>query len=727
MPFVSLIIPTMRVGGLDFLMDSLARQSFADFELVLVDAFHDRRRDIVAKEARDRFLAVRHVGLNPSPFPICSFSTYSNAGIAASTGEVLLFMVDYSRLPVDLIERHARFHKADTTKRAGLMGPHRYVGFQPAPGFAGYGRDDISRYANDVMTGALDLFMFSAGTAVERPSFPHDADGGVQVPADADPKLRHAAGPIGAEYFHAKNESVRKSRVLEVDGYDTELDGAHLYQDTDFADRLTVKAGVSWTLDPTAIVDIVNPRHVFPFAKRLRPHEDNKAIWERKKAAGYPPSSRRLMLDLKIEEKQAPIQDDPSVGRVAYTLEQSAGIETTAPKMRIAMVYGEFSSYGHGPYTADGIYKTVGLTGSEGSFFNLARTLSERGHEVVVFCDTPGEQDHSTGFKMLPIRTLGAFPQVKGVDAMLAWNEPDYLKYAPAGTLRVCDQQLNDFGYAGSGWYPQAGRWLTPQQNWRGLVDCWVSPSENHAKNVMTTELPGAQFSVIANSVDLDLFGASPKRYPHRAVWCSSPDRGLHHALAMWPVVRQQIPDAELHVFYMLAPWIARARENGDDVGRRARFIENALDRLRGYGVVVHDAVPNVQMARELQASACLVYPCDPVRYTEGFGCSVLDAAAGGCVPIISTADALPEVHGDASIGVIGNPATTRQAWIDAVVAVMRGEIDPTAGERMKRHAQKHSRQVIATKWEQMLSGVLHARRGAGQTQDVSRNDISLR
>lgn len=709
----------MRVGGLDFLMDSLARQTFTDFELVLVDAFHDRRRDVVAKEARDRFIAVRHVGLNPSPFPICAFSTYSNAGIAAATGDVLLFLVDYSRLPVDLIERHARFHKADATKRAGLMGPHRYVGFAPAPGFAGYGRDDIGRYVNDVQSGALDQFMFSTGAIVERPSYPHVADGGVEVPADADPKLRLSPGPIGAEFYHGKNESVRRSCALEVDGYDTDLDGAHLYQDTDFADRLTVKAGVRWTVDPTAIVDIVNPRHVFPFAKRLRPHEDNKAIWERKKAAGYPETSRRLSFDLKVSEKQA-VMDDPGVGRV----------DTTMPKLRVAMVYGEFSSFGHGPYTTDGIYKTIGLTGSEGSFFNLARTLSERGHEVVVFCDTPGEQDHSSGFKMLPIPLLASFPKVKGVDAMLAWNEPDYLKFAPPGALRVCDQQLNDFGYAGGGWYQQAGRWVGPHvsQDWRALVDRWVSPSENHKRNVMKAEaVPLDRCDVIANSVDLDLFGAAPKRNPHRAVWCSSPDRGLHHALALWPAVRQQVPDAELHVFYMLAPWIARARESADDVGRRARYIENALERLRGHGVVVHDAVPNAQMARELQASACLVYPCDPVRYTEGFGCSVLDAAAGGCVPIISTADALPEVHGDASIGVIGNPAASRQAWVDAIVAVMRGDIDPSATERMQQHARKHSRHVIANQWETLIAEASYARRSAGQVQDVSRNDVSLR
>lgn len=720
MPFLSVICPTMRVGGLNHLFDSLARQTYTDFELVLVDAFADRRRDLVTKEAGDRFLAVRHVGFNPSPFPVCSFSAYSNAGIMAATGEVLLFVVDYSQLPPDLIAKHAMFHKLDPTGRAGMMGPHRYVKLDVAKDFPKYGQADIDNYAADVERGRLDKFMWSIGDAVDAPSDPHRADGAATVQHDADPKLRMPPGLIGPEFYHAKNESIRRAMALEVDGYDTDLDGAHLYQDTDFADRLSTKAGVRWMLDPSAVIDIVNPRHVFPFAKRTRPHESNKAIWERKKAEGYSERTNRLGL-LKVKEATDTSLYDGGVGMVT---------DTTLPRLRVAMVYGEFSSYGHGPYSVDGIYTRQGLTGSEGSFFNLARTLSERGHEVVVFCETQGEQDHAAGFKMLPLHLLPRFPMVQGVDAMLAWNEPDYLKFAPVGTVRICDQQLNDFGYAGGGWYAQAGRFIGPHvtPGWRTLVDHWVSPSENHRANVMKSEgIRLDDCSVVPNSVDLDLFKGGTTRNAHRAVWCSSPDRGLHHALSMWPAVRAQVPDAELHVFYALASWLGRAVPSPDEVGRRARYIEHALRRMTAHGVVVHDSVPNARMARELQSAACLIYPCEPVRYTEGFGCSVLDAAAGGCVPIISTADALPSVHGDASIGIVGSPAETREAWVGATVTVMREGASDTAKQNMRRHAEKHSRHAVTDQWESLIRGLIHARRGANQNQNISRQDISLR
>jgi glycosyltransferase involved in cell wall biosynthesis len=691
MPFLSIVVPTMRAGGMDVLFDSLRRQTFSDFELVLVDGLYERRKALLAERARDQFLALRHVGLSPNPFPSAAFCAYSNAGISVASGEVVLFLVDYSRLPPDLLERHARFHRADPTGKGGLMGPHRYVHLELDPAFPRYGRGDVDRYEADAASGALDAFMWSCGRAADRPGDPHDADGGAVVPHDADPKLRLPAGPIGPEFFHAKNESVRRARVVEVDGYDQDLDGAHLYQDSDFSDRLA-RAGVRWLLDPTAAVEIVNPRHAFPFARRSRPHEENKAIWERKRAAGYPAPARPRLVDMKGKELEAGAAAAPPQ---TVPVDASRLGSVKARRLRVAMIYGQFSSAIHGPFDIQGLYTRSGLTGSEGSFFNLARTLAERGHEVTVLCDVRGIDVHPSGFTAMPIQAIGALPQVQGVDAVVAWNEPDYLRCAPAGALRVCDQQLNDFGYC-----------QDPQ--WRDLVDVWVSPSRNHAANVMGEVRARRPVEVIPNSVDLDLFAIAPGqpipvRDRTRVVWCSSPDRGLHHLLSFWPDVRRRVPGATLRVFYRLAPWLDRARGNDDEVGRRARYIEEVLPRLAPLGVEVHDLVPNARMAHELQEAACLAYPCDPVRYTEGFGCSVLDAAAGGCVPVVSGADALPEVHGSAVIGVPGPPQAQRKVWVDSISAVLEGRAAHVAGQRMHDHAVAHDRRRIADRWEQLL------------------------
>jgi hypothetical protein len=59
------------------------------------------------------------------------------------------------------------------------------------------------------------------------------------------------------------------------------------YQDSDLADRLTVLRGIRWTLEPTNVAYIVNPRTVFCFPKRLRNESDNERIWHEHRAEGY--------------------------------------------------------------------------------------------------------------------------------------------------------------------------------------------------------------------------------------------------------------------------------------------------------------------------------------------------------------------------------------------------------------------------------------------------------
>jgi glycosyltransferase involved in cell wall biosynthesis len=580
MPFLSIIVPTMRVGGLDLILSSLAKSVYQDFELVLVDALHKHRRARVEQEAKDRFLKVVHVAPAPNPFPVAAFCQYANAGLVAASGEVAVFMVDYSIVPPALLGAHAAFHVMHGPED-GVMMPHRYVGLDVDKSFPRYSRSDADRYAEDVRTGMLDDYMWSIGKSTGTPADDFTVDGGTMAKADADPKLKMPAGPIANVFFHGKNESVRLARAIEINGWDEDLDGTHGWQDSDFADRLTVKAGVRWTLDPRHAVEIANPRGVFPFAKRTRDFRTNEGLWYGKRAEGYPTTNRWNLRERRAE--RAKKITDPEF----HLPVQKSGPFAPRP-LRIAMIYGEFSSAIHGPFDIDGLYTRTGLTGSESSFFNLMRSLAERGHEVVAFCHSERAYAHPSGATILPIQALEGLPRTQDVDAVIAWNEPDYLQFAPYGVLCVVDQQLNDWVYC-------------RRPDWRDLTDLFVFPSENsrqhHIRDEQVTKADGKGM-VIPNSVDLDLFAGASERHPRRVVYCSSPDRGLHHLLGMWPEVRARVPDATLKVFYRLDPWLSRARDNADEVGRRARYIEAALPRLRHLGVEVVGPVSNEQMAR---------------------------------------------------------------------------------------------------------------------------------
>lgn len=295
MPYISVVVPTMRVGGLDILFTGLHGQTFKDFELVLVDGLYDKRKDIVQAAKRD--FNVKHVAPINNPFPINSFCRYANTGLVHARGQIVVFLVDYTWLPPNALEQHVKFHTGHSvTEPVGLMCPHQYLA-TPAldPDFKPYGHDDTDIYAADCASGKLDSVMWSIFNKEWRtdltPELPPDTMYG------ADPKLGLPAGSLLPSYFHGKNESIRLEHALAINGWDEDLDGTHGWQDSDFSDRLAIKLGIQWTIVPHNIAYIVNPRHVFPFAKRLRPFQSNYDVWQAKKTAGYPPVNNWSIID----------------------------------------------------------------------------------------------------------------------------------------------------------------------------------------------------------------------------------------------------------------------------------------------------------------------------------------------------------------------------------------------------------------------------------------------
>ncbi len=278
----------MRVGGLDVLAHGLSRQTFKDFELVLSDGLFGRRREAVEEGMGREGIRVRHVEPRGNPFPLNSFCRYANEAIRGSCpdSEISVTITDYTWLPPDSLRKHVDFH-ASRGENEALACPHQYVTLPPvSERFGAYGREEVDRYAEDVSSGALDWAMWS----IMREPFGQDPRALPVCPEQggADPKLTTAAGYAKPNVFHGKNESVKTRHLLAVGGWNEELDGAHCYQDTELAERLSGREGVQWFVEPSNVAYIVNPRPIFPFPRRPDPISRNEAIWRRKASEGYP-------------------------------------------------------------------------------------------------------------------------------------------------------------------------------------------------------------------------------------------------------------------------------------------------------------------------------------------------------------------------------------------------------------------------------------------------------
>ena len=274
---ISVIAPTYRLGGLDVLASSLKNQSFSDFEFILVDCLYDFRRENIAKYMSKAGVKFRHLKPDPFKFPIDAVASCRNTGLRAAKGELILWWVDYTYAPPDCLEKHYQLFKE---KGYCSMGVHLYWNLPKLhPTFRLNSETSFEEYVELVRASRqFDVSIFEEEfTPSTFQSLSRDEGW------DVEPKFGLSDGPIGGDYFHAKNEAVPRSIHLKVGGFDEDFDGGHCYDDLEMGLRLQ-KASTLW-LDKANVVYILNPRHLFAKARpiMLRSMEENYKIFTAKR------------------------------------------------------------------------------------------------------------------------------------------------------------------------------------------------------------------------------------------------------------------------------------------------------------------------------------------------------------------------------------------------------------------------------------------------------------
>ena len=139
---------------------------------------------------------------------------------------------------------------------------------------------------------------------------------------------------------------------------------------------------------------------------------------------------------------------------------------------------------------------------------------------------------------------------------------------------------------------------------------------------------------LITNPIPLDRFRPDAARLRERgprAYYASTPYRGLKYLLQGWPLVRQLVPTAEVHVFSSLAV-------NGlPDTSESNALYERARETP---GVVYRGAVGQAQLREEARHMRVLAYPC---CFPETSCIVAMEAMASGAVVVGTELGALPE------------------------------------------------------------------------------------
>lgn len=302
------------------------------------------------------------------------------------------------------------------------------------------------------------------------------------------------------------------------------------------------------------------------------------------------------------------------------------------------------------------------LGGGETACLRTAMALAARGHEVFLGANVPRIRT-AGGVVLVPAMQFVPAIQVVGADVAVSWDEPMLFRFNLNARLQVLAFQLND----------------TQVEVLDYVIDKYFHPSGWHARRFAEKYgLPESkQVPCMTNATDLQgLQVDDPPERGRRVLWASSPDRGLHHLLALWPEVQKQYPDAELHICYDMDRWITtvvQAASQGMELvtSERAMLIREQLSSLLGrdnFRVTYHGGLSKPRLRDFLLSSAIVAYPCDPVAPTEGYSMTILDSWAAGCQVLTTDADALPELWGDKE-GITILPLPVREdIWTEAII-----------------------------------------------------------
>lgn len=338
------------------------------------------------------------------------------------------------------------------------------------------------------------------------------------------------------------------------------------------------------------------------------------------------------------------------------------------------------------------VHRDKGIGGSETMVVELAKRLSLMGHRVRVYTSTGKYGDGI--FDGVEYRQTEHLDTIKKCDVLVAWRNAGMLMLDIEAKLRLL--WVHDV-FAGNATHRallKADRILALSQWHKDFLINHHNVAPEHVR-------------VTRNGIDLIRFAQAVERNPHKAVYSSSPDRGLPVLLKVWPEIRQRVPDAELHVFYGFDNWEKFARARNDEESLRAiGALMNRMRELEPMGVNYRGKVDQMTLAREFLSAGVWSYS---TWFSETFGITAAEAQAAGLRIVTSSIAALNEVVGpDHGVLLDGDWLSTeyQAAFIDEVVNAMttpEGQWKKTREELQDRARRDFGLDSLAEDWVAMM------------------------
>ena len=230
--------------------------------------------------------------------------------------------------------------------------------------------------------------------------------------------------------------------------------------------------------------------------------------------------------------------------------------------------------------------------------------------------------------------------------------------------------------------------------------------SEWHKKNIMKVHnLNEKHIFVTRNGIDLNRFGDNLEKNPYKVINSSSPDCSWPVLLECWPKIKEQVPEAELHLYYGFKNWEFSAQNNPDQMAL-INSIKQQITSLSSQSVIYHDRVSQKELANEFLGAGIWAHP---TWFTETSCITGMEAQAAGLRIITSSIAALNETVANRGILIDGlwTSEQYKNTFVDAVVSAMNKK-DNSDRKELKKYAQDNfNLDMLVIDWQEMFYSLL--------------------
>ncbi len=334
-------------------------------------------------------------------------------------------------------------------------------------------------------------------------------------------------------------------------------------------------------------------------------------------------------------------------------------------------------------FDPDVIWKQ-GRGGSEEAVYHISKRLADLGWNVTVYANC-GHKERKFGNVMW--KPWWTFNPRDKEDVLVVWRHPAMFEMIEINANKKY-VWLHDI--------------LTPKEftaKRLSKIDK-IIPLSKWQRDLFP-HVPDEKFMVSANGIEPNLFKKNTGRDPYRLIYTSSYDRGLECLLEMFPYVKKEIPQAELHVFY---GWDLWDRMHSDNPTMRAKK-NRILQLLEQPGVYEHGRIPQRQIIEEYFKAGVWAYPTE---FGEISCITAMKSQAAGCIPVTTNVAALDET---VQFGLkvdsknIYSDKDAQTEWIAGMINILKKP--PTEDERQEMiqwARKKFDWDNVAKQWDKEFS-----------------------